>query len=98
MTLVDRESAGFAPFQLRGEVDVASIAAFRNALTAYATSEGDIVCDCAELGFLDSAAIAVLVAMRHRLEELGRTLLLVNVDGSPRRALQAAGLLDFNID
>jgi anti-anti-sigma factor len=96
MTLVDRNSTAFAPFQLRGEVDVATAAEVLDALTAYAaTSEGDIVCDCTELELLDSSGIAGLVAMQHTLEGLGRTLRLVNVNGSPRQALEILSLLDL---
>ena len=96
MTLVDRNTTGFAPFQLRGTVDIATVTDVRDALTAYAaTSEGDVVCDCTELDFLDSSGIAELVAMHHTLGEFGRALRLANVDGSPRQALQILNMLDL---
>ena len=96
MTLVDRNTTGFAPFQLRGTVDIVTVTDVRDALTAYAaTSEGDVVCDCTELDFSTPQVSPNSIAMHHTLGEFGRALRLANVDGSPRQALQILNMLDL---
>jgi anti-sigma B factor antagonist len=81
------------PFRLRGELDMATTPEWRVQLWAYtATSEGDVVCDCTDLEFLDSSGIAMLLQVQRELHALDRDLCLFNVIGVPRRALEACGL------
>jgi anti-sigma B factor antagonist len=83
----------FAPFRLRGELDMLSAPECRVELWAYtATTDGTVVCDCADLEFLDSSGIAMLLRVQRELHALGRELRLINVIGAPRRALEACGL------
>lgn len=95
-----RADEGFAPFQLRGEVDMATASDLRAALDAYAaTSEGEVVCDCTDLDFLDSSGIAVLIDVYQELGQLDRGIRLTNVSGPLRRVLEVTGLLDtFGVD
>lgn len=91
MTEVHRHNE-FAPFRLRGELDMASARECHVQLWAYAaTSEGDVVCDCIDLEFLDSSGIAMLLEVQRELHALDRELRLINVIGIPRRALEACG-------
>jgi len=64
-------------------------------LVAYAaTSEGEVVCDCTDLDFLDSSGIAVLLDLYRELAQLGRGIRLTNVSGPLRRVLEVTALLD----
>jgi anti-anti-sigma factor len=65
-------------------------------LWAYAaTSEGDVVCDCTDLEFLDSSGISMLVALHRELAGCGKTLRLTNLAPLPTRTLQVCGLVDY---
>ncbi len=95
MTQTHRQQ-DLAPFRLRGELDMACAREYRVQLWAYAAaSEGPVVCDCADLEFLDSSGIAMLVDVQHELMMVGRELRLINLIGIPRVALEACGLIDY---
>ena len=89
-----RERVAPSPFPLRGELDMERAPECRVQLWAYAmTSEGDVVCDCTELEFLDSSGVAMFVEVNKELAERGRALHLTHVTGGPRRVLEVTGLL-----
>ena len=70
MHLVHRKRS-FAPFRVRGEIDMASAGECGTELWAYAaTIEGDVVCDCTELRFLDSSGIAMFVELENELRSV----------------------------
>ena len=48
--------------------------------------------DLSGLRFMDSSGIAVILALRKRMEELGGSLILVNIPQQPMRVLEAAGI------
>jgi anti-anti-sigma factor len=83
----------FGSFRLRGDLDMATAREARVQLWAYAaTSEGDVVCDCTELDFLDSSGLAMLIAVRDELAECGRRLRLTNLSPVAHRAVRLYGL------
>src|SRR5262249_27761161 len=60
-----------------------------------ATSEGEVVCDCTDLEFLDSSGISMLVEVHYELAQLGRDMRLINVIGAPRRCVQVCGMTEY---
>lgn len=73
--------------QVDGELDIGSSDALRAALDA-AEREGDIVrIDAANVRFLDSTALGVLLASAQRLSGRGGRLELINVSPAVRRIL-----------
>jgi anti-anti-sigma factor len=59
---------------LAGELDMASVAAFRRAVTVPRDPEGDVVLEIADLSFVDSSGISAIVALAKRI--LPRCLVL----------------------
>ena len=76
--------------KLVGELDLSSVSILQNALARL--DDADIIIDCAGLQFLDSTGISVFVNANN--ERTGRTMVLDNVTGIPRRALEICGLLE----
>ena len=94
MTHTHNETTRTTVFSLRGEIDMASAPQCHRALDAHAAfTLGEIVCDCTDLGFLDSTGIAMLVEVSDDLAAQGRGFRLVNVNGIPLRALQICSLV-----
>ncbi|GIE97599.1 STAS domain-containing protein [Paractinoplanes rishiriensis] len=61
--------------------------------TALADGWTTVLIDCGRLTFIDASVVHVLLAERRRAADLGRTLRLVNVHGSPGRVLRATGTM-----
>jgi anti-sigma B factor antagonist len=85
-----------AVVMLTGELDMATAPDLADVLDSLLAAEpGDIVVDLAELSFIDSSGLAVLVTTQTTLHEQGRRLSL----RSPRRhavkVLEIAGLMEF---
>ena len=74
-----------------GELDVGTIAAFREFLLAL---DGEVELDCAGLEFIDSAGLCELVAYYRRLGSTGGKLKLTNVSGACWRVLEITGLTE----
>jgi anti-anti-sigma factor len=82
-------------FPLRGEIDITSAPLLRKQLLGVAnTTTGDLVLDCEELTFIDSAVIATLLSIRRVLHIHGRRMRLVNLRGIARHATDALGLTE----
>ena len=91
--VVDRD--GQLEVYLAGELDLASADALEARLVALAgASGGDVTVDCADLDFLGSTGIRALIGVSDRLSEAGRTLILRNVRGAPRRVLELTAVID----
>jgi len=83
-------------YSLRGNIDIANAPQLRSDLQRATSSDGvHLLVDCTHLIFIDSTGIAVLLEAHAALEADGRHMLLLNVNGSPRRALDALGLTDL---
>jgi anti-sigma B factor antagonist len=84
-----------AVFRLRGEVDLASVPGLTESLHRFIGWSGDdVVVDCAELDFIDSSGIAVLLDARATLDAHGRALRMVNLRNPGRRAIEVLGLIE----
>ena len=91
--IVDRD--GQVEVFLAGELDLASADAVEERLVELASaSGGDVTVNCAELDFLGSTGIRALISASDRLSEAGRTLILRNVQGAPRRVLELTAVIE----
>lgn len=80
--------------RLSGDVDAVTAPAVREALDA-AISQGcrSIVLDLAEVTYLDSSALGLLVWADHRLQPFSGTLLLAGAGRDVERILELSGLI-----
>jgi len=86
------DMAGGPTIRVCGEVDMATAPQLREVLDAAVdAADGDVVLDCAELAFLDSSGIGVLVAARNRLGDRGE-LVLDSPPDNVRRVLEITGV------
>jgi anti-anti-sigma factor len=82
-------------FSLAGDVEITSSNALRRQLLHVVnTTTGNLVLDCHEVTFMDSAAIATLLSIRRVLGVQRRRLRLENLHGMARHATDALGLTD----
>jgi anti-anti-sigma factor len=82
-------------FPLRGEIEIRSAPVLREQLLQVVnTTTGDLVLDCQEVTFIDSAAIAMLLSIRRVLNTQGRRMRLVRLHGIARHATDTLGLTD----
>lgn len=90
---VDLQRVPLGVIRIRGELDLSQVPELAAAVhAAYADSPGEIVIDCAALTYLDSSGIYLIAEARGRLAAEGRPLVLRNVNGAPRRALELCDL------
>jgi anti-anti-sigma factor len=82
-------------FPLRGEIEITSAPELRRQLLQVVnTTTGDLVLDCREVTFIDSAAIAMLLSIRRVLRIQRRGMRLVNLHGIARHATDTLGLTE----
>jgi anti-anti-sigma factor len=81
-------------YRLRGEVDLVAKCEVAAGLAALIEQDVDVVVDCADVTFIDSSGVGVLVDAEHALAARGRRLRVVNLHGAPRRAFEVLGLVD----
>ena len=74
-----------------GEIDLASAPQLEDALTE--VTDGTIIADLTDVGFIDSTGLRSLMTARERIAETGR-LLLVFGDGPVKRILDLTRLTD----
>ena len=65
-----------------------------NEVAVIKTTEGEMVCDCRDLTFLDSSGIAMIIAVDDELRLRDRRLRLTNLTGTPRCTLEICGLAE----
>jgi anti-anti-sigma factor len=77
-----------------GELDIATVGAFRAALLKAASEgAGDVVVDLSEVSFIDSSGLGAIVELHSRLRRSRRRLAVVAPSGSaPAVLLDLAGL------
>ena len=86
---------GKVEYALSGELDLAAAESLRERIGALAQhTPGDLRLDLSELEFLGSTGIQALLMVQGDLTKEGRRLVLLNVTGSPYRALELANLLE----
>lgn len=74
------------------ELDLDSSAALRTALRAAHAPQATIVLDLAAVTFIDSSALAVVLAAERRLVDCGGRLLVAHPSGRVHRVLRLCGL------
>jgi len=94
LTVVDQADDD-AHLRVGGEVDLATAPQLDAALgELVAATDGDLRIDCAELTFIDSSGISVLVATEQQLAADGRKLVLRDASEQFRQVLAVTALDD----
>jgi anti-sigma B factor antagonist len=82
-------------FTVRGDVDLATVAALEEALgAAVRDSVGALVVDLTDVSFIDSTGLQALLRVRALLGREDRALALVCPHGAVRRVFELAGVSD----
>jgi anti-sigma B factor antagonist len=89
-----RLDSGVAVVKVTGEVDVATSGALRDGLVRVITDEGQsgLVVNLADVKFIDSTGVGVLVGVWHRVRATNRSLALAAPSQHARRVLNTSGL------
>jgi anti-sigma B factor antagonist len=78
---------------VEGEVDVATAPQLREALhQAIDDGATRVRIDLAEVGFIDSAGLGVLIGVLKRVREVGGEIELAHVQPAPRKVIEITGL------
>lgn len=91
--VLPRRSGSTADVALHGELDIATAPILRDALTAQIDDGVTDVClDLADLQFVDSTGLGVIVGVHRRLQRVGGTLRLRSPRPAILRVLEISGL------
>ncbi len=90
------QSAEVTIFRLKGELDLATAPQLRHEL-AERSKPGvtKVTLDLAELSFIDSVGLSILVAEHKKMLDLGGTLVIQNPSRSSRRLFEVSGLTGY---
>ena len=90
---------GKAIIRIEGEVDVSNAFELRDALdTALADGAKEVEADFAEVAYIDSTGIGVLVGAAHRAQESGSVLVVANPQKNVERVFSLLGVdKDLNV-
>ena len=85
--------------RMEGEVDVSNASELRDALdTALADWAKEVEADFAEVAYIDSTGIGVLVGAAHRAQESGSVLVVANPQKNVERVFSLLGVdKDLNV-
>ena len=85
--------------RIEGEVDVSNVSELRDALdTALADGAKEVEADFAEVAYIDSTGIGVLVGAAHRAQESGSVLVVANPQKNVERVFSLLGVdKDLNV-
>ena len=88
-----------AIIRIEGEVDVSNASELRDALdTALADEAKEVEADFAEVAYIDSTGIGVLVGAAHRAQESGSVLVVANPQKNVERVFSLLGVdKDLNV-
>ena len=88
-----------AIIRIEGEVDVSNASELRDALdTALADGVKEVEADFAEVAYIDSTGIGVLVGAAHRAQESGSVLVVANPQKNVERVFTLLGVdKDLNV-
>ena len=82
--------------KLTGELDIASAPELRDSLAGQSEEPGrSILVDLAEVTYLDSTGISVLVVAAKRVRSEGGSFMVANASGAVRRILEITGLVEY---
>jgi anti-sigma B factor antagonist len=93
--VVDRDAAGVATLQLRGEHDVYTAPSLREQIMALTEEQVPVVIDLDPASFIDSSILGVLLGGLRRAREQGSGFAIVLSDASDptvRRIFEVTGL------
>jgi anti-anti-sigma factor len=93
MTVLEIEDRGGSTFVVRGQLDLDTVPAFREAVLPSVTSGSDIELDFSELTFLDSSGLQALVSIA--TEVAPGCVTVRGVRRGPLSVLSLTGLLDI---
>ncbi|MBW8804207.1 MAG: STAS domain-containing protein [Catenulisporales bacterium] len=77
---------------VRGDVDLATAEQLQEAVSPLIRAGCEVAVDCAEIQFLDSAGLRVLLELNRRAGEAGGELVLVALSDIVSRVLDLAGV------
>lgn len=99
LTITTSDNATTKQVLVSGEVDVSNAAQLRDAIdAALPAAEGDLAVDLAEVPYIDSTGIGVLVGAAHRASEAGKKLIVARPQKNVERVLGLLGVAeDLNI-
>jgi anti-anti-sigma factor len=88
-----------AIIRIEGEVDVSNASELRDALdAALADGAKEVEADFAEVAYIDSTGIGVLVGAAHRAQESGSVLVVANPQKNVERVFSLLGVdKDLNV-
>jgi anti-sigma B factor antagonist len=87
------EPDGDVVLRVSGEIDAAVSPRFRDRLGELLdVSRDDVLVDLADVSFIDSSGLAVLVHAHHQLDGTGRRIVIARSSRTVTRALELAGL------
>ena len=88
-----------AIIRIEGEVDVSNASELRDALdTTLADGAKEVEADFAEVAYIDSTGIGVLVGAAHRAQESGSVLVVANPQKNVERVFSLLGVdKDLNV-
>lgn len=100
LTLKTGETAGISFVKVLGEVDVSCADELRTCISRVMEHEGKgILIDVADMPYIDSTGIGVLVGAAHRGAEAGTTVRVANPQRNVRRVLDMLGVVhELGID
>jgi anti-sigma B factor antagonist len=94
--VVDAGLGGAPGVTVRGEVDLAALTTFEQALDdAIRESTGAFVIDLTDVDFLDSSGLAAILRARALLGREDRAVAIVCPPGPVRRLFEVAGIADL---
>lgn len=91
LAITDTDASGVA---LRGEIDAHSAPDLADRFSTLPAGDDDIVIDMAEVSFMDSSGLRVLLDLHQRAGEAGRRLVLRTPSPSATKLLEVSGLSD----
>lgn len=93
LTLHVEHTDGYAVVVGRGEIDLATVGAFRLVLSdLMVDGHVDVVVDLTGVSFIDSSALGALVAAHRRARGLGGSLSVAGIQPPVARILELTGL------
>jgi len=96
LSITRRDEAGGVVLALSGELDVVTAPELAQRLDeALAEADAHVKLDLAELAFVDSAGVSVLIKAKQDAESGGRTLVLARPTEQVRRVFALVGLADW---
>ncbi len=81
-------------FALAGEIDAHTAPALAAHLDPLPAGQGELVLDVAEVEFMDSSALRVLIEAHERAQAAGRHLILQSPTSAVLRLLEVSGVAD----